>query len=126
MSKRNIISTLIVRWVAVPSLAMSLFAGPARAQNISATYTFLVAAGFLCDPGDSSACPAVVKSANDDSYEMSGAGTLNTQSKSVHAAGTFTHRAANGGCLRRESGLRVNSLALNRTVSRRACFGNAE
>ncbi len=107
MSKRNIISTLIVRWVAVPSLAMSLFAGPARAQNISATYTFLVAAGFLCDPGDSSACPAVVKSANDDSYEMSGAGTLNTQNKLVQAAGTFTHRAANGNVL--ETGVWIAS-----------------
>lgn len=66
------------------------------AQSSSADYTFLVAAGFLCDPGDSATCPAVVKSANDDSYEMSGAGTFNAQSKSVTAAGTFTHKSSSG------------------------------
>jgi hypothetical protein len=96
MSNQNIFSTLIVTWVAVPSLAMLLGAGQAKAQNISPSYTFLVASGFLCDPGDSATCPAVVKSANDDSYEMSGAGTLNTQSKSVQAAGTFTHKSSDG------------------------------
>ncbi len=92
MSKRNIFSTLITTWVAIPSLAMFLGA-PARAQNISVDYTFLVASGFLCD---SATCPAVVRSANDDSYEMSGAGTFNTQSKSVAAAGTFAHKSSNG------------------------------
>ncbi len=65
MSNRNIFSNLIVTWVAVPSLAMFLGAGPARAQNNSSNYTFLVASGFLCDPGDSATCPAVVKSANE-------------------------------------------------------------
>jgi hypothetical protein len=59
-------------------------------------YTFLVGAGFLCDAGDSAPCPAVVKSANGDSYEMSGAGTLNTQGKSVTSAGTFTHKSSGG------------------------------
>ena len=38
----------------------------------------------------------MVKSANDDSYDMSGAGTLNTQSKSVTAAGTFAHKSSDG------------------------------
>ena len=42
----------------------------------------------------SSACPAVVKSANGDSYEITGAGTLTTQSKSVTE--TFTHKSSNG------------------------------
>jgi hypothetical protein len=65
-------------------------------QSSSANYTFLVGAGFLCDAGDSAPCPAVVKSANGDSYEMSGAGTLATQSKSVTAAGTFTHKSTDG------------------------------
>jgi hypothetical protein len=96
MSNHRIFSTLIVTWVAVLSLAMFLGAGPARAQSMSANYTFLVASGFLCDPGDSATCPAVVKSANGDSYEMSGAGTLTTQSKSVTAAGTFTRKSSNG------------------------------
>ena len=83
-------------WAAAPTLALFLGTGTVRAQSNSASYTFLVAAGFLCDPGDSSACPAVVKSANGDSYEITGAGTLTTQSKSVTAAGTFTHKSSNG------------------------------
>jgi hypothetical protein len=33
-------------------------AGLARAQNSSANYAFLLGSGFLCDPGDSSTCPA--------------------------------------------------------------------
>ena len=96
MSEQKLSSTLVITWIAVPSLAIFLAAGPARAQSGSANYTFLVAAGFLCDSGDSTTCPAVVKSANGDSYEMSGAGTLATQSKSVTAAGTFTHKSTDG------------------------------
>jgi hypothetical protein len=96
MSNQNIFSIRMFAWVAVPSLAMFLGAGPARAQNSSANYIFLVASGFVCDPGDSATCPAVVKSANDDSYEMSGAGAFDAQSKSVHAAGTFTHKSSDG------------------------------
>ena len=107
MSNQNIFSTLIVTWVAVPSLAMLLGAGPARAQDNPSNYTFLVASGFLCDPGDSATCPAVVKSANGDSYEMSGAGTLNTQSKSVTAAGTFAHKSSDGTVL--EAGIWIVS-----------------
>ena len=96
MSKQNVFSNLIVKWAAVPSLGMFLCTGPARAQDSSANYTFLVASGFLCAPGDSGKCPAVVKSVNDDSYQMSGAGTFNTQSNSVTAAGTYTHESSNG------------------------------
>jgi hypothetical protein len=107
MSNQNVFSTLIVTWVAVPSLAIFLGAGPARAQSSSASYTFLVASGFLCDSGDSTACPAVVKSADGASYEMSGAGTLVTHSKSVTAAGTFTHKSRDGNVL--ETGVWVAS-----------------
>jgi hypothetical protein len=99
MSNRNIFSSLIATWAFVTSLAMFLGAGPAKAQNISTNYTFLVASGFLCDPGDYANCLAVVKSVDGDSYEMSGAGTLNTQSKSVTAAGTFAHKSSNGSVL---------------------------
>jgi len=56
----------------------------------------------------------VVKSANGDSYEMSGAGTLNTQSKSVTAAGTFTHESSSGTVL--ETGVWI--------VSELASFGS--
>lgn len=83
----------------VPLLSIAIAVIPAMAQSNNGDYIFLLASGFLCDPGDSSTCPAAVKSADGDSYEMSGAGALNTQSKSVKAAGTFTHKSANGDLL---------------------------
>jgi hypothetical protein len=96
MSGYRVLSSLVMTWAVVLGLAIFLGAGPARPQSSSANYTFLVAAGFLCDSGDSTTCPAVVKSANGDSYEVSGAGTLTTQSKPVAAAGTFTHKSTDG------------------------------
>jgi hypothetical protein len=83
----------------VSSLILFLCAGSARPQISSANYAFVVASGFLCDPGDSGSCPAVVKSVNGDSYEISGAGTFDPQNKSVKAAGTFNHKATNGNVL---------------------------
>jgi hypothetical protein len=83
----------------VLSLILFLCAGSARPQISSANYTFVVASGFLCDPGDSGSCPAVAKSANGDSYEISGAGTFDPQNKSVKAAGTFNHKSTNGNVL---------------------------
>jgi hypothetical protein len=99
MSSQRVFSSLVIRWVAVPSLATFLAAIPAMAQGGNGDYIFLVGTGFLCDLGDSSACPAVVKSAQGDSYELSGAGTLSTQSKSVTAAGTFTRKSRDGNAL---------------------------
>jgi len=96
MLSQKALANLVIAWVAVPSLAIWLGAGPAMAQNSNGDYIFLIASGFLCDSSDSSACPAVVKSADGSSYEMSGAGTLSTQSKSVTAAGTFTRESSNG------------------------------
>ncbi len=96
MSSQKVLSNLVITWVVVPGLALFLGAGPAMGQSSSANYTFLVAAGFLCDSSDSTTCPAVVKSANGDSYEMSGAGTLSSDSKLVTAAGTFTHKSPDG------------------------------
>jgi hypothetical protein len=107
MSKQTAFSTLIVTWVAVASLAMFLGAAPARAQDSSANYTFLVASGFLCDPGDSSTCPATAKANQGDSYEMSGAGTFDAQNKSVKGAGTYTHKSPNGNAL--ETGVWIAS-----------------
>jgi hypothetical protein len=72
---------------------MLLGVGPATAEAGPANYAFLVASGFPCDSGESAPCPAVVKSGQGDSYEMSGAGTFATQSKTVTAAGTFTHKS---------------------------------
>jgi hypothetical protein len=88
-------------------LAIFLAAIPAIAQGSNGDYMFLVASGFLCDLGDSSACPAVVKSAQGESYEMSGAGTLSTQGKSVTATGTFTHKSRDGNAL--ETGIWIAS-----------------
>jgi hypothetical protein len=117
-------------WVAVPSLTMLLGAGPTSAQNSSADYTFLVASGFLCDPGDSATCPAVVKSDNGDRYEMSGAGTLNAQNKSVTAAGTYTHKSPDGTTLetgvwiaRELVGFDSYGVAPGALMSRRQAFG---
>lgn len=85
--------------VALPCLAMLLCASPLAAQNNDNNFLFLLASGFLCDPSESSACPAAAKSNQGDSYEMSGAGTLEVQGKSVTAAGTYTHRSPNGNVL---------------------------
>jgi hypothetical protein len=102
-----VFSSLVITWVALPSLAILLVAIPAMAQSSNGDYIFLVASGPLCDPNDSDTCPAVVKSANGDSYQMSGAGTLVTQSKSVTAAGTFTHNSPDGNQM--EAGIWVAS-----------------
>lgn len=92
---------------AVPCLAILLFAFPAMAQRNSGEYMFLLASGSLCDPSDSSTCPATVKADQGDSYEMSGAGTFDVQDKSVKAAGTFTHKSPNGNAL--ETGVWLGS-----------------
>jgi len=99
MPKKRAFSVLITTCVALPILILVFCAGSASAQSSSATYTFVVASGFLCDANDSGICPAVAKSANGDSYEISGAGTFELQSKSVKAAGTFNHKSANGNVL---------------------------
>ena len=96
MSSQRGFSSRTIAWVGVPMLALYAAAVPARAQRSAAGYVLLLASGFLCDPGDASTCPAVVKSARGDSYEMSGAGTFSPESKSVIATGTFTHRSADG------------------------------
>jgi hypothetical protein len=89
----------VIAWVGLPSLTLFLAVVPATAQTSNSDYIFLVGSGFLCDSGDSSACPAVVKSADGASYEMSGAGMLAPQSKSVTAAGTYTQKSSSGDVL---------------------------
>jgi hypothetical protein len=96
MSSQRELQGWVITWVAVPSLATLLAAIPAMAQNSSGDYIFLIGSGFLCDSGDSSSCPAVVKSADGSSFELSGVGTLNTESKSVTATGTFARKSPNG------------------------------
>jgi hypothetical protein len=74
------------------------FEGPAN-------YTFLVAAGVVCDSSESGGCPAVVKSTNGDGYRLSGAGTFSARGGTAAGAGTFTHETSLGVSL--ESGVWV-------------------
>lgn len=92
-------------------LAIVLFAFPAVAQSNNSNYIFLLASGFLCDPGDTSTCPAAAKGNQGDSYEMSGAGTFEAQNKSVKAAGTFTHKSPSGNVL--EAGVWIANELVN-------------
>ncbi len=97
----------LMAWASVPSLILFLCAGSAKAQITSANYTLVVGSGFLCDPGDSGNCPAVAKSANGDSYEISGAGMFDAHNKAVQAAGTYTYKSPNGNIL--DSGVWIAS-----------------
>ena len=72
--------------------------GRAGARNTlaAANYNLRIASAFLCDPSDSTTCPAAARAANGESIEISGAGTLSAASKSVTAAGAFTVKNPNG------------------------------
>jgi hypothetical protein len=59
-------------------------------------YNFLIGSGFLCGTDDSTACPAVARAANEETIEISGAGTLGLANKSVTAAGAFIERTPTG------------------------------
>jgi len=107
MSSQKVFSNRPMAWTAVVGLAVFLAAIPAIAQSSNGDYILLIASGFLCDSGDSSACPAAVKSADGASYELSGAGTLAPQRKLVMATGTFTHKSGDGVVL--ETGIWVAS-----------------
>jgi len=85
-----------VACLAAAGLVICLAAGAVMAQNGGGDYLFLIASGFLCDSGDSSACPAVVRSADYATYELTGAGTFNPQSKAVTATGTFNRKSPDG------------------------------
>jgi hypothetical protein len=99
MSDLRVFSIRAIPGVAVLCLAVVLTVLPAAAQGNNSNYVFLIASGFLCDPGDSSTCPGTAKSNQGDSYEMSGAGTFDAQNKSVNAGGTYTHKSPNGSVL---------------------------
>ena len=107
MSRQRVFLKQVIGWAALPSLTLFLALVPAMAQTSNSNYVFLVGSGFLCDSSDSSACPAVAKSAEGASYELSGAGTLAPQSKSVTAAGTYAYKSSGGDVL--ETGVWVAS-----------------
>lgn len=106
MLNKNGLLVLVAACFVGPGLTF-LCAGPANAQTKSTDYTFLVASGFLCSTGDSESCAAIAKSANGDSYEISGAGNFDAENKSVKAAGTFNHKSTNGNLL--ETGVWIAS-----------------
>ncbi len=107
MPSQKVFSHPVITWVAIPSLTIFLGAGCARAEGNPADYTFLVGAGFLCDSAESATCPAVARSSNGDSYEMSGAGTFSAPGKATNAAGTFSHKSSGGRVL--ETGVWIAS-----------------
>jgi hypothetical protein len=69
---------------------------PPRLTLATANYNLLIASAFLCDPSDSTTCPAVARAADGETIEISGAGTLGAASKSVTAAGAFIVKSPNG------------------------------
>jgi hypothetical protein len=70
--------------------------GPPRNTPATANYNLLIASAFLCDPSDSTTCPAVARAASGETVEISGAGTLGGAAKTVTAAGAFTVKSPNG------------------------------
>jgi hypothetical protein len=96
MSTQTSFGIALIAGLAATGLGACLCGVLASAESPNATYVFLAGAGFLCDSGDSAPCPAVVRSADGASYEISGAGTFATQSKSVTAAGTYTRKSSGG------------------------------
>lgn len=107
MPCQQVFLSRVAAWVALPGLTLLLAVVPAITQTSRSDYVLLVGSGFLCDSGDSSACPAVVKSADGASYELSGAGTFAPQRKLVTAAGTYTRKSSSGDIL--ETGVWVAS-----------------
>lgn len=99
MLRRRVVSNLAPCEVALLCLALVLGSRPAIAQSNGSNYILILASGFLCDPGDTTTCPATAKANQGDSYELSGAGTFDVQSKSATATGTFTHKSPNGNVL---------------------------
>lgn len=99
MSSPRAFSIRAIVTVALPCMAIFSLAFPAMAQSNSTNYIFLLASGFLCEPGDTSTCPATAKGNPGDSYELSGAGMFDAQTKSVKAAGTYTHKSPSGNVL---------------------------
>lgn len=99
MLRPGVFSIRTISESALLCLVLILGSRPTIAQSNDNNYMLILASGFLCDPGDTTTCPATAKASEGNSYELSGAGTFDAQSKSVKATGTFTHRSANGNVL---------------------------
>ena len=95
MRNRELVSCDILLAISLIFPAILSGVDSCRAQTNRVEYTFLIAAGFLCDTGESSACPAVaMMSVDRDSYELSGAGHFEISTKAVIALETFTHKSS--------------------------------
>ena len=90
------IFVIVIQWSLALTMGIALAACTLFAQEPSRNYAFLVASGFLCDPDHAEACPAVVKDASGNTFELSGAGAFSPHDKSVTAAGTFTRKSSSG------------------------------
>ena len=99
MQTYRLFGKLAMTCIVAQSVVLIFSTPSATAQTGSATYAFVVASGFLCEGSESGVCPAIAESAAGDRYEISGAGTFDSRSKSANAAGTFTHKSANGTAL---------------------------
>jgi hypothetical protein len=106
MKQRDSVLTKVVTVIAALAIAAKLGLAaqdqPQPKQSLpantaaTANYNFLVASGFLCDPSDSTTCPAVAKASDGETIEVTGAGTLGLADKSVTAAGAFTEKTSTG------------------------------
>jgi len=99
MLRSSVFSIPAISRTRLLALAFTLGSLQAAAQGNGSNYMLILASGFLCDPGDSSTCPAVAKAAEGDRYELTGAGTFDVHDKSVKAAGTFAHKSSDGSTL---------------------------
>ncbi|MFN8006429.1 MAG: hypothetical protein U0V70_05280 [Terriglobia bacterium] len=93
MTRTEMLSTIFISST-MALLFTVVFSCSVLAEGSSGDYNLLVASGFVCDPSDSSACPAVAQAANGEIIEISGAGMMNPSSKTITAMGAFTHKTA--------------------------------
>jgi hypothetical protein len=94
LSHRLVLTFIITAVIAI--LVTDIRSSTVSSDSGSASYNFLVASGFLCEPNDSTTCPAVARAASGETIEMNGAGTFTLANKSITAAGAFTHKSSTG------------------------------
>jgi hypothetical protein len=96
MLRPRVFSIRTVTESALLCLVLIVSSRSAIAQTNDGDYILSLASGFLCDPGDTTTCPATAKDASSNTFEMSGAGTFSPHDKSVTAAGTFARKSPSG------------------------------
>ena len=94
LSHRLVLTFIITAVIAI--LVTDIRSSTVSSDSGSASYNFLVASGFLCEPNDSTTCPAVARAASGETIELNGAGTFTLANKSITAAGAFIHKSSTG------------------------------